>query len=107
VWRNIGGVFPIGRRAAAIARNADQLDAFITGNDGRVYTSWWPHTPPNPVYNLTVRRFTTSTLTDANADGILADAGRVLQQVDGPGDCLVCLATSAAQSNLEGWRITY
>ena len=40
-WRNIGGIFPAGRKASAIARTAQNLDVFITGNDGRVYTSWW------------------------------------------------------------------
>jgi hypothetical protein len=25
----------------AVTRNPDHLDLFITGNDGRVYTSWW------------------------------------------------------------------
>ena len=29
------------REAAAVARESGQLDCFITGNDGRVYTSWW------------------------------------------------------------------
>ncbi|GAD82406.1 hypothetical protein, partial [Nocardia asteroides] len=40
-WRNIGGVFPPGARVAAVARTRDNLDLFVTGNDGRVYTSWW------------------------------------------------------------------
>ena len=26
---------------ASVSRNPDHLDLFITGNDGRVYTSWW------------------------------------------------------------------
>ncbi|MEU3010566.1 Dot/Icm T4SS effector Zinc-dependent metalloprotease LegP [Nocardia asteroides] len=40
-WRNIGGVFPPGARVAAVARTRDNLDLFVIGNDGRVYTSWW------------------------------------------------------------------
>jgi hypothetical protein len=40
-WRSIGGFFPAGARVAAVARTPDNLDLFITGNDGRVYTSWW------------------------------------------------------------------
>ena len=40
-WRSIGGFFPAGRRVSAISRSARNLDAFITGNDGRAYTSWW------------------------------------------------------------------
>ena len=40
-WRPIGGFFPAGARVAAVARTPDSLDLFITGNDGRVYTSWW------------------------------------------------------------------
>jgi hypothetical protein len=26
---------------SAVARMPEQLDLFIVGNDGRVYTSWW------------------------------------------------------------------
>ena len=26
---------------AAVSRNSNQMDLFITGIDGRVYTSWW------------------------------------------------------------------
>ena len=33
--------FPPGARVSAVARTPDNLDLFITGNDGRVYTSWW------------------------------------------------------------------
>jgi hypothetical protein len=40
-WRNIGGVFPAGSAVASVARTKNNLDLFITGNDGCVYTSWW------------------------------------------------------------------
>ncbi|MDQ1537651.1 MAG: hypothetical protein QOE58_2044, partial [Actinomycetota bacterium] len=40
-WRGIGGVFPVGAPVAAVARTPNNLDLLITGNDGRVYTSWW------------------------------------------------------------------
>ena len=40
-WLSLGGVFPSTAAVSAIARRPDQLDVFITGNDGRVYTSWW------------------------------------------------------------------
>ena len=40
-WRNIGGVFPPGAPVAALSRNPNQMDLFICGNDGRVYTSFW------------------------------------------------------------------
>jgi hypothetical protein len=40
-WRPIGGFFPMGAEVSAVSRHADQLDLFITGNDGVVYTSWW------------------------------------------------------------------
>jgi hypothetical protein len=40
-WRSIGGVFPAGARISAVARTSNNLDLFICGNDGRVYTSWW------------------------------------------------------------------
>jgi len=40
-WRDIGGVFPANAPVAAVSRNPMQLDLFICGNDGHVYTSWW------------------------------------------------------------------
>ncbi|MGH3470463.1 MAG: hypothetical protein ACRDPG_00255, partial [Nocardioidaceae bacterium] len=40
-WSPIGGFFPQDALVAAVARASDQLDLFVTGNDGRVYTSWW------------------------------------------------------------------
>ena len=40
-WRPLGGFFPAGAPVAAVARTAGNLDLFITGNDGLVYTSWW------------------------------------------------------------------
>jgi hypothetical protein len=45
-WTPIGGYFPKGAPIAAVARKPDNLDLFITGNDGRVYTSWWTHGNP-------------------------------------------------------------
>ncbi|MDJ0357614.1 matrixin family metalloprotease [Paenarthrobacter sp. PH39-S1] len=40
-WRSIGGFFPNGAPVAAVARTGNNLDLFVCGNDGRVYTSWW------------------------------------------------------------------
>jgi Astacin (Peptidase family M12A) len=40
-WRPIGGVFPVGAPVSSIARSPDNLDLFVVGNDGVVYTSWW------------------------------------------------------------------
>ncbi|MFI7696973.1 hypothetical protein ACIBQ6_48450 [Nonomuraea sp. NPDC049655] len=40
-WRSIGGFFPKGAPVTAIAKSPNSIDLFITGNDGRVYTSWW------------------------------------------------------------------
>jgi hypothetical protein len=40
-WRPIGGFFPAGAPVAAVSRNPNQLDLFVVGNDGVVYTSWW------------------------------------------------------------------
>jgi hypothetical protein len=48
-WRNIGGVFPPGQVAqfppgapiAAVSRNPNQIDLFVCGFGGHVYTSWW------------------------------------------------------------------
>jgi hypothetical protein len=41
-WRLIGGIFPVGAPVTAVARTPDNLDLFVVGNDGVVYTSWWP-----------------------------------------------------------------
>ena len=40
-WRSIGGFFPAGAPVTAVARTPGNLDLFIVGGDGRVYTSWW------------------------------------------------------------------
>ncbi|HEX7734635.1 MAG TPA: hypothetical protein VF458_07225 [Ktedonobacteraceae bacterium] len=40
-WRAIGGIFPVAAPVSVVSRNPNQLDLFVTGNDGRVYTSWW------------------------------------------------------------------
>ncbi len=40
-WRSIGGIFPTGTQVTALARTQNNLDLFVTGNDGSVYTSWW------------------------------------------------------------------
>jgi hypothetical protein len=40
-WRDIGGVFPAGAPIAAVVRNPNQIDLFITGHNGHVYTSWY------------------------------------------------------------------
>ncbi len=40
-WRPIGGFFPAGAPVSAVARTVDNLDLFVVGNDGVVYTSSW------------------------------------------------------------------
>jgi hypothetical protein len=40
-WRPIGGFFPAGAPVAVASRNPNQLDLFVLGSDGIVYTSWW------------------------------------------------------------------
>ena len=37
----IGGFFPPGAPVTAISKSPNSIDLFITGNDGKVYTSWW------------------------------------------------------------------
>ncbi|MBX3577043.1 MAG: hypothetical protein KF723_07525 [Rhizobiaceae bacterium] len=39
-WKSVGGSFPAGAPNAALSRKPNQLDVFITGHDGVVYTSW-------------------------------------------------------------------
>jgi hypothetical protein len=41
LWKDIGGTFPVGAPVTVVARDANQLDTFITGNNGHVYTTWW------------------------------------------------------------------
>jgi len=40
-WKSVGGDFPEGALVAATSRFADNIDLFIVGGDGHVYTSWW------------------------------------------------------------------
>jgi hypothetical protein len=40
-WRSLGGFFPSSRWVAAVARTPHNLDLFMVGGDGQVYTSWW------------------------------------------------------------------
>ena len=40
-WRPIGGFFPAGALVAAVCRTPNNIDLFIAGNDGVVYTNWW------------------------------------------------------------------
>jgi hypothetical protein len=40
-WHDIGATFPAANPAPAVARHAQQLDVFVLGNDGHVYTSAW------------------------------------------------------------------
>jgi hypothetical protein len=41
-WFNVsGGAAALGSPITAIARNPDHLDLFVTGTDGRIYSTWW------------------------------------------------------------------
>ncbi|MGM0924777.1 MAG: hypothetical protein ACQEWW_26940 [Bacillota bacterium] len=40
-WKSLGGFFPPGAPVSAVARTPNNLDLFVVGNDGRVYTSSW------------------------------------------------------------------
>src|SRR5450755_4187327 len=40
-WRPIGGVFSAGAKISAVARTPNNIDLFVVGNDGVVYTTWW------------------------------------------------------------------
>lgn len=40
-WRAIGGAFPVGAPVSAVVANPNEIDLFVVGNDGPVYTSWW------------------------------------------------------------------
>ena len=41
-WFNVsGGAAALGSPITAIARNPNHLDLFVTGTDGRIYSTWW------------------------------------------------------------------
>ncbi|MGH6612764.1 hypothetical protein [Sphingomonas sp.] len=40
-WQSLGGKFPPGRKVAVVARSPNNIDLFVPGLDGHVYTSWW------------------------------------------------------------------
>jgi hypothetical protein len=40
-WFSLGGFFPADAPRGAVARTPNNLDLFISGNDGRIYSSWW------------------------------------------------------------------
>jgi hypothetical protein len=40
-WKSLGGIFSPEATASAVARMPNNLDLFICGTNGRVYTSWW------------------------------------------------------------------
>jgi len=44
-WSAIGGLFPPGSPVSAVARHPERLDLFVTGANGRVYTSSWEGSP--------------------------------------------------------------
>ena len=41
-WFNVsGGAAALRSTITAIARNPNHLDLFVTGTDGRIYSTWW------------------------------------------------------------------
>ena len=41
-WFNVsGGMAALGSRINVVARNPNHLDLFVTGTDGRIYSTWW------------------------------------------------------------------
>ena len=41
-WFNVsGGAAALRSPITAIARNPNHLDLFVTGTDGRIYSTWW------------------------------------------------------------------
>ncbi len=45
-WENLGGVFPPDAPVAAVARDANHLDIFVTASNGHTYTTWGNSTMP-------------------------------------------------------------
>ena len=39
--QEIGGIFPKGAPVTSVSRNPEHIDAFVIGDDGKVYSSWW------------------------------------------------------------------
>ncbi|KAI9771955.1 MAG: hypothetical protein M1839_002588 [Geoglossum umbratile] len=46
-WQSIGGSFPKEAEVTAVARSKDNLDLFICGGNGQVYTAFWADGGPN------------------------------------------------------------
>jgi len=40
-WHGLGGTFPKAAKVAAVARTPNNIDLFVPGLDGKVWTSWW------------------------------------------------------------------
>jgi len=92
-WESLGGV--ILEQPNCTSWGANRIDCFARGTDQAMWHRWWP-CPLCAVaqHHLQVRRYTTASLTNADADRILADAGTVLQTNDGPGDVACATAFS-------------
>jgi hypothetical protein len=41
-WFNVsGGAAQLGSPISVVARRPDHLDLFVTGTDGKIYSTWW------------------------------------------------------------------
>ena len=96
-WAASGSVMPL-----AGDRNNDGRDDIAllrqTSGWGSVPIAFAANSPPIVNRDFNVRRFTTASITDAEADSIFGDGSQVLQVNDGPGDvaCPVALRRTGA-----------
>ncbi|MCE3253460.1 MAG: hypothetical protein K0Q67_2480, partial [Cellvibrio sp.] len=94
-WGSLGG--ELLEQPSCTSWGSNRLDCFARGNDSALYQQWWP-CPQCAIVNkaLAVSRFTTASITNAEADQILGNATNVLQANNGNGDvaCQVSMSRS-------------
>jgi hypothetical protein len=101
-WDSLGG--EILDRPECVSWSEGRLDCFARGTNRALFHRWFNSVTSRP---LTISRYNTATLTNAQADSLLADASSVLQTNDGDGDvaCNVALVRSGnvtAFTNTDG-----
>jgi hypothetical protein len=92
-WGSLGGVLL--EAPSCVSWGSNRVDCFARGTDRAMWHRWWP-CPACAVtqHRLRVSRFTSASISNAEADAILASATTVLQTNDGPGDVACPVALS-------------
>ncbi len=94
-WENLGGV--IKEQPECVSWGPNRIDCFARGGGDHMYHRWWPCPSCDiATRSLTVSRYTATTLSNADVDGIFSSSSNVLQTNNGTGDvaCAVALNRS-------------